>query len=95
MAALIVVAVLCADLAGLDCSHLALQPSASAHGGGSATDADARDCLCCSVAVAAAAPAFSVALAEGAASEMALTTVADGVLRLPYRPPLSLPRRPR
>jgi hypothetical protein len=95
VAAMIVAAVLCADLAGLDCAHLALQPPASAHGSDSTTDAEAPDCLCCSVAEAAGAPVLSITLRAGATSEMPVTAVADGVLPLPYRPPVSLPHRLR
>jgi hypothetical protein len=81
--------VLCTDLAGLDCSHLAGQPPACAQGSGTGVDADAPDCLCCSTFEAAADLVFPVALHAGTTSETAAAAVADGVLPLPYRPPLS------
>lgn len=95
VAAVLVAAVLCADLAGLDCSRLAMRPPASDHGSDPTTGAEAPDCLCCSVAETAAAPIFSITLREGAASEAPVAAVADGVLQLPYRPPVSLPRLSR
>ncbi len=91
LAATLLVAVLCADLGGFDCSRLAVESGSNA----SATccsgpNSESPDCLCCSVADEAVhmPPGGGVARI-GSTCLAAPADAIDGVRPVPYRPPLS------
>jgi hypothetical protein len=91
LAAILVVAVLGADLAGFDCSRLAMSSSACPSSADGPDDAcpESPDCLCC--AVADATPETSSCAGSeriGPARFAPQATTVDGFRSVPYRPPL-------
>ena len=91
LAAVFLVAVLCADLAGFDCSRLAAASGSGAAACCSLAGSDSPDCLCCSVAdETVRTPPGGGAGQVGSACCAPPTAPVDGVRTVPYRPPLSL-----
>ncbi len=82
-------AVLAVDLAGIDCLRSPLSgPCAPTVEVSDAANAG-PDCLCCSVAHARPGPGLGAALVfTGVVSHDTRPALADGVERIPYRPPL-------
>jgi hypothetical protein len=88
LAAMLLVAVVCADLVGVDCARLSAESTATAACGSACSESP--DCLCCSVAD------ETVHMPPGggggrisAACYAPLPAPVDGVRPVPYRPPLS------
>jgi hypothetical protein len=92
LAAILLAAVLCADLAGADCGHHVTGgvPCSSPSEPGDSGDTAPPDCLCCLAAVSA---SETLLAGDGAAPGRPFqnppSTPTDGVRPVPYRPPVN------
>jgi hypothetical protein len=91
LAATLLVAVLCADLGGFDCSRLAVESGFGASAACcSGPNSESPDCFCCSVADETVHMPPCGGVAQIGPTCLATPAAAiDGVRPVPYRPPLS------
>jgi hypothetical protein len=87
LAAILLVAVVCADLVGVDCERLSAERTSNAACGSACSESP--DCLCCSVAdETVRMPPGGGGGRIGSACYAAPSAPVDGVRPVPYRPPL-------
>jgi hypothetical protein len=88
LAAILLVAVVCADLVGVDCARLCADSTSNAACGSDGSESP--DCLCCSVAdETVRLPPGGGGGRIGSACYAPPSAPVDGVRPVPYRPPVS------